>query len=371
MPQSTIHDVARASGVSHQTVSNAINAPHLLKETTLSRVQEAMRELGYRPHASARRLRTRTSSTIGIRMLPYGADGVYYHVYDRLLHELTIRAERRGLRIMIFTAADHEAEIEQYRLLYDGSDVDAFILLNTIADDPRTAWLHNKEVPFVTFGRPWSATGTARTDHPWVDTDGANGLSQSTMHLIRRGLRSIVLLGQVTDSPTGADRKSGWERAMHEGFGSTPADLTTQFIEVAEDVPRARAAVQRLIDDNNGTPPFDAIACLTDSTALGAMMAVREAGYPHLPVTGFDNTPVARAVGLTSVDQRLDEVAATVLELLMGASGRRVLPYGSGSDDTHHRLITPTLVVRRSSHLAPVDDDQPAAAAGTPPRKDQ
>jgi DNA-binding LacI/PurR family transcriptional regulator len=85
-------------------------------------------------------------------------------------------------------------------------------------------------------------------------------------------------------------------------------------------------------------------------------MAVREAGFPHFPVIGFDNTPVAKAVGLSSVDQRLDEVAAGTLELLMGATGRRVLPHGSGGDDPRHRLITPQLVVRRSSHLEPVEE---------------
>jgi DNA-binding LacI/PurR family transcriptional regulator len=92
------------------------------------------------------------------------------------------------------------------------------------------------------------------------------------------------------------------------------------------------------------------------------MMAVREAGLPHFPVIGFDNTPVAKAVGLSSVDQRLDEVAAGTLELLMGATGRRVLPHGSADGGPGHRLITPQLVVRRSSHLAPVEE-----AGGTTP----
>jgi DNA-binding LacI/PurR family transcriptional regulator len=92
------------------------------------------------------------------------------------------------------------------------------------------------------------------------------------------------------------------------------------------------------------------------------MMAVREAGRPHFPVMGYDNTPVAQAVGLSSVDQRLDEVATSVLDLLLGATGRRVLPHGSGADPLGHRLVTPQLVVRRSSHLAPVEE-----ADGTSP----
>jgi DNA-binding LacI/PurR family transcriptional regulator len=92
------------------------------------------------------------------------------------------------------------------------------------------------------------------------------------------------------------------------------------------------------------------------------MMAVNAAGQPHFPVIGFDNTPVAQAVGLSSVDQQLDAVAAGTLELLMGATGRRVLPHGTAGDDPSHRLVAPKLIVRRSSHLAPVEEAPPATS---------
>jgi DNA-binding LacI/PurR family transcriptional regulator len=66
----TIEDVARAANVSRQTVSNVLNAPEIVKPDTRSRVEDAISTLGYRVHASARRLRTRQSSTIGIRLDP-------------------------------------------------------------------------------------------------------------------------------------------------------------------------------------------------------------------------------------------------------------------------------------------------------------
>jgi DNA-binding LacI/PurR family transcriptional regulator len=179
----------------------------------------------------------------------------------------------------------------------------------------------------------------------------------ATEHLIGRGHERIGYLGWPSGSGTGDDRRQGWRDAMKTAFGSVPAeDLVT---ETEEGVPTARIAIERLFRD--GTD-LEALVCASDSLALGAMMAVREAGFPHFPVIGFDNTPVAKAVGLSSVDQRLDEVAAGTLELLMGATGRRVLPHGSGGDDPRHRLITPQLVVRRSSHLAPVEE-----AGGTMP----
>jgi DNA-binding LacI/PurR family transcriptional regulator len=358
----TVEDVARLAGVSRQTVSNVINTPEIVRPETRERVETAVRELGYRPHASARRLRTRTSSTIGIRLdpLPRGISGA---IQDRFLHALTEHAAERGFRVTLFTARDPQHEIEQYRSLRDGADVDAFVLTSTVSDDPRIEWLARERIPFVSFGRPWGAMGADDLGDPerlWVDVDGRAGTGQATQHLIGRGLRRIGFLGWPEGSGTGDDRRAGWGDAMRAAFpGIADAELAELSFETVEAVAAARVAVERHLADGL---ELEALVCVSDSVALGAMMAVREAGRPHFPVMGFDNTPVAQAVGLSSVDQRLDEVATSVLDLLLGATGRRVLPHGSGADPLGHRLVTPQLVVRRSSHLAPVEE-----ADGTSP----
>lgn len=352
----TVEDVAARAGVSRQTVSNVLNSPDIVRPETRERVQVAIDELGYHPHASARRLRTRQSSTIGIRLDPI-ANGVSGSVLDRYLHALTEQADARGMRIMLFTAPDPAGEIQQYRRLRDGADVDAFVLTATQYDDPRIEFLVRERIPFVAFGRPWGAELDDDPHRLWVDVDGRAGVRAATEHLIGRGHRRIGYLGWPSGSGTGDDRRHGWEDAMTAAFGSAPADLVTT---TEEGVPTARVAIENLM---RGRADLEALVCASDSLALGAMMAVREAGFPHFPVIGFDNTPVAKAVGLSSVDQRLDEVAAGTLELLMGATGRRVLPHGTADGgDPRHRLITPQLVVRRSSHLAPVED-----AGGTMP----
>jgi DNA-binding LacI/PurR family transcriptional regulator len=348
----TVEDVAALAGVSRQTVSNVLNTPEIVRPETRDKVQDAIGRLGYHPHASARRLRTRQSATIGIRLAPI-ANGVSGSVLDRFLHALTERADARWMRIMLFTAADPDEEIRQYRRLRDGADVDAFVLTATQYDDPRIEFLARERIPFVAFGRPWGAELVDDPERLWVDVDGRAGVRAATEHLIGRGHRSIGYLGWPAGSGTGDDRRHGWEAAMDA------AGLSGPVIETEEGVPTARIAVEGLLRDGAA---IEALVCASDSLALGAMMAVREAGLPHFPVIGFDNTPVAKAVGLSSVDQRLDEVAAGTLDLLMGATGRRVLPHGSADGDPRHRLITPQLVVRRSSHLEPVED-----AGGTMP----
>lgn len=347
----TIHDVARIAGVSRQTVSNVINAPEVVRTGTRERVEAAIRELGYRPHASARRLRmrARTSSALGVRLdpLPHGVSGA---VHDRFLHALTESAAGRGMRIMLYTADDPLREIEELRDLRNRADVDAFVLIGDSRDDPRVEWLERERIPFVSFGRPW---GAPRMDDPgrlWVDVDGRAGTARATDHLIAGGRRRIGFVGWPSGSRTGDDRRAGWRDAMRAAFPALrDGELDALAVETVDSAGPARMAVEQRIASD---PQLDALVCVNDSVALGALMAVREAGRPELPVLGFDNTPVAEAIGLSSVDQRLGDVAAAILELLMGETGQRVLPHASATRDASYRLITPQLVVRRSHHLA-------------------
>src|ERR1700710_989397 len=146
----TVIDVGRIAGVSRQTVSNVINSPELVRPATREKVEAAIAQLGYRPHASARRLRTRKSATIGIRLDPM-TNGISGSVHDRFLHALTEQADARGLRMLLFTATDPQDEIRQFQRMHEGADVDAFVLTSTFFDDPRTEWLIQHGVPFVTF----------------------------------------------------------------------------------------------------------------------------------------------------------------------------------------------------------------------------
>ena len=333
----TVIDVGRIAGVSRQTVSNVLNSPQLVKPETRAKVEAAIAELGYRPHASARRLRTRKSSTIGIRLDPM-TNGISGSVLDRFLHALTEQADARGLRVMLFTASDPADEIRQIRKLRDGADVDAFVLTSTFYGDPRTEWLIDANVPFVTFGRPWGIDDMNDPRHLWVDVDGFSGLRAATKHLVDRGHSRVAYLGWPSPSGTGDDRLRGWRAAMSET--SLAAVELEELVVTAEDgVSQGRDALARLLESGVAV---DAIVCASDSLALGALLAAPQG----VTVIGYDNTPVASAIGLSSVEQPLDEVAAGALELLLGSSGSELVGWSNSSTDPRHRLVTPRLVVR-------------------------
>jgi DNA-binding LacI/PurR family transcriptional regulator len=323
----TVSDVAAAAGVSRQTVSNVLNAPEIVRPATRERVERAIAELGYRPHASARRLRTRQSSTLGIRLdRVHGISGA---VLDRFLHALVEHGDQRDMRILLFTATDPADEIRQFARLSDGADVDGFVLTSTSHDDPRTSWLGERDIPFVTFGRPWDLPDASAAPHPWVDVDGHAGLYAATTELRRRGHRRIGFLGWPSPSGQGDERRRGWRDALGPESASSRLDLACR-----DDVTAASKVVSTALARG---VEFDALVCASDTLALGAWSVLG----PGVPVVGYDNTPVADALGISSVEQPLADVASAAFELLMGSTGRVVSPATTG-----HRLLIPAVIWR-------------------------
>ena len=375
----TIATVAHHAQVSRQTVSNVINSPHLVRQETRERVRAAIDELGYRANQAARQMRTGRSRLIAVRIEP-ARDGINGWILDRFLHGLTEAAAPAGYRVMLYTATDDEQETALYADLLASYELDAFVLTSTHRGDRRTDWLAERDVPFVTFGRPWGTPAR----HSWVDVDGAAGTAEATDRLIAAGHRRIGFLGWPAGSGVGDNRREGWLHALRRA-GLAPDGLDRA---VTDGVAEGERAAADLLAAAGPT----ALVCASDSLALGALRAARDfspagamdtardfspagainttrgsgptTGEPGGPgvaapgrdgaagrggsagrvaVIGFDDTPVASAVGLTSVGQPLAQAAARCIELLT-----RLLDDVPGEPQPEHVLLRPHVVARDS-----------------------
>jgi len=304
--RATLASVAQAAAVSRQTVSNVLNAPHLVREETRRRVEAVIAETGYRPLKAAQMLRTRRSHLIAV-IIPAPAEW-HGELHNAFLHAVTARAQRSGYRVLLYTAASDTDEIGAYAELLNDYTLDAFVLTGTHAGDQRTSWLRRRGVPFVTFGRPWGGPD----NHPWVDVDGASGERAATARLIAAGHRRVAFLGWPEGSGVGDDRCDGWAAACQEA-GLPTAGLRRQM---PDESGAARAACAELL----GRPdPPTAFACVSDTVALGVWAELTARGLVpgrDAGVTGFDDTAAAAVVGLTSVAQPLDAVADACLDAI-------------------------------------------------------
>lgn len=329
----TVESVARHAQVSRQTVSNALNAPQRVRPDTLTRVLAAIDELGYRPNAAARNLRSRSTRLLACRLLPAATGGVL----DRFLHALCDAARDRGYDVLSFSAASDDVELDVLEDLLRRTAVDAYVIANTHHVDPRPGWLAGRGAAFAAFGRPWGEPGAP---HSWVDVDGAAGTGAAVEHLVAQGHRRIAFLGWPEGSGVGDDRFAGWQRAA-----AAHRLPVRGLVRRAEDGMAAAAALTGTLLD--AALPPTAVVCVSDVMALGAMRALDDRGA-RLAVTGFDDGPLATVVrpGLTSVRQPLEAVAEKVIEVLLEhLHGDRTEPA--------QVLLQPALVVRDSSALPP------------------
>jgi len=344
----TLRSIAERASVSRQTVSNVLNAPHLVHPDTSARVRAVIDEVGYRPHRLARQLRTQRSYVVGLRIRPSG-DKMAGAVMDRFLHAITGHAQALDYRIMVFTASDDAAEILQYDELLNTVEIDAFVLTDTHHDDARTRWLAERGVPFVTFGRPWDpqVSDALLNDHAWVDVDGSAGTRAAVEHLRSLGHRRIGFIGWPEGSDAGDDRRRGWQQAMAPLRLSTD-ELDALHLGVLDTVADGAQATADLL--GNAAPT--ALVCASDTLALGALTATRSGPDPTTSstcaVVGFDDTPVAQAIGLSSVAQPLNEAAGWAVRLLLEQLTARSEAEPSAVAG-QHVLLAPELVVRTSS----------------------
>ena len=323
-------DVARLAGVSHQTVSRVINGQDNLRPATRERVEQAIRQLGYRPNSAARALVTRRSATIGV----IGSKSGYWG--PSTVHR-TIQAAGReagyfvsSANLQSLTRSELVDAIDHLR----NQGVEGIVLISATDDALEVARAQEDlGIPVVVVeGDPGKTRWT-------VGVDQVAGAELGTRHLIELGHRDIVHLAGPPDWTEARARLQGWQNAMYAA-GLRPSQHVTGDWSAASGFELGQVIAAR--------QDVTAVFCANDQMALGLMRALSEAGRttPHGPrgvsVVGFDDIPEAAYLipPLTTVRQDFQAVGHRAIQILRAALADQPAP---------DRLISPELVVRASS----------------------
>ena len=327
----TVEDVALAAGVSRQTVSNVLNAPQRVRPETRARVEAAIEQLGYRPNRVAQSLRAATSRMIGYRIEPMHPHALG-SIHDRFLHALAEAGRAADHHLLLFTADDPQDEVAGVHALHRAGAIDGVVLYGIQSDDPRPPGLRQLRIPFAAFGRTGADDG-----HPWIDIDNAAGTAAAVEHLVAGGHQRIAFVGYPQGAAVGDRRAEGWRTALdRHGLlaGSRHLDLRGE-----DSLATGSRLAEALLD--HPTPPT-AVVAATDTLAAGVLRTVRQR-HARLAVVGFDDTPTAGALDLSSVRQPIEAVGHAMIRALLGPA------MGATPGEPTGQLLAPELIVRASS----------------------
>jgi LacI family transcriptional regulator len=337
-PAVTLKDVARQAGVHPATASRALNPETrlLVSEETANRVLAAAADLGYRPNAVARSLRTRRSYTIGV-LIP----DLNNPLFPPIVRGLEDRLGADGYVALIGNTDGDDARERKVFEQMRARHVDGYVLATAHLRSPLLAEAARAGLPVVLVNRI-----AENHSFPAVTVDNERGVRMAISHLTSLGHKHIACIAGPQDVSTGHARYLGFQAAIAAaGLELRPDRVAfASSFSIEEGL---RCARQILATDSGCT----ALAAANDMLAVGCYLAMDEAGLScpaDISVVGFNDMPFISMLRppLTTVSfphyQVGTEAAQLLLERLNAGAGLVKVLY-----------LAPELVIRGSTAQPP------------------
>jgi DNA-binding LacI/PurR family transcriptional regulator len=333
----TIKDVARAAGVSTQTVSRVMNNTSYVSAHTRKRVESVVHELGYRPSTLARSLIQQRSYTFGVVTF-----GLKYIGPSRTLNGIADKADEHGYMLLMKKMDNFDsARIDQVIDSLLARHVDGIIWVVPQVDENQ-AWLNeikNLPVPLVFIAME------ARPGYAGVSIDSYQGAQMATRHLIEQGCRHIGHIAGPQNWWEARLRRQGWQDCLQDA-GLPYSER--QWAQGNWSSASGAVAANSLLDQ---FPEMDGIFVANDQMALSLLSEACRRGIrvpDHLAVVGFDGIPESEFFypPLSTVSQNPQVLGGKAVEILVELieASRDKKPV-----ESQFSLIQPTLIVRESS----------------------
>jgi LacI family transcriptional regulator len=332
MSSTTMKRIAGELGVSITTVSKVLNNHDDISPATRARVMAKVEELGYRPNAVARSLTLRRTHTLGI-VIP----DLMHSFFVEVIAGIEPVASERGYGLLLCSSGENPAKERSELQLLHGRQVDGIVLASTHGSG-------NAEVLRELHSHGTGLVMIDRDDYPNIPchrvlTDDEQVGAIATEHLLNAGRRAIghICTPRLTHARR---REKGWKEALRAAGIKAPADWLVPGGFMESD---GYTAMKRLL---SARPRVDAVFCVNDPSAVGAMKAIWEAGLripEDIAVVGAGDIihgDLLR-VPLTTVAWSRADLGREAAELLLDAAEQ--------ADDSPRRVIIPPhLVVRES-----------------------
>jgi LacI family transcriptional regulator len=338
----TIRDVARAANVSISTVSHVLSGKRPTSGATRQRVEDVIRQLGYRPNRVAQSLVWRRPFAVGL-IIP-DIRNPYFPAFALGAED---RIRQRGYTLVLGNS-EYDPEREESYLdlvrsqqlagaIYCLGDEMSPILgeIQRAVDEGFSVVLVHSPMPSV----------------PTVCADNRQGGRLAAQHILGLGHRQIGIISALPLDEGMADREGGFLDVLREaGMGVDRTSVPSMYGN--HQIEGGRQATLELLDH---APQLTAIFVLNDLMALGALDAVHSTGRrvpDEISIVGFDNIPFAALANppLTTVGQPIRQLGEQAADLLL-----RVIEDGNAvpDDNAQPNVLLPNELIVRGSTAPP------------------
>jgi LacI family transcriptional regulator len=333
--KATLKDIAQELNLTISAVSKALSNHPAMSETTIELVKKTAAKLNYQQNKIALSLKTGKSYLIGV-MIP-SAEKLFF---GSVVHGIEKVTNPKGYNLLLFQTNES--------IDYEIKAIDTFIQANvdciiaSIAKET-THYEHYEElkkrnIPLILFDRAEESLGVHS-----VKIDDYTGGFLATEHLIKKGYKCIAHIAGLQHVQIFKDRYRGYKDALK--LNNLQFDESMVFYG-KNSIESGSEGMQNLIDRG---VQFDAVFCVEDFTALGAMEVLKEKHLKipkEVGVVGFANENFGKYItpSLTTVDQQT---------VLMGEEAARLFFKLKDRENIYSTLesvvLQPIIVERLSS----------------------
>lgn len=293
----TIHAVAARAGVSTATVSKVVNRINVgMSEATRQRVQDAIRDLGYRPSRVGRGLRTLRRSTIGMAIVDASPSFLADPFTTNLVAGLTNHLSACGFGLLLHGVKPHELKSS---FLVRESEVDALCVTLSGSRRDRLSYiklLNELGQPFVAFQEK---PGASATDACFVRQDDHAGAVSLAHYILekRRAKRAVMFISELS-WPAIEQRVSGFSHVF---------DTKRVMLDLVRcDETRSESIVAAAEAYLARTAPPDVFIGQNDQVALTVLQVLKRhnirvpedvgvCGFNAFPFSSFADPPLTTA----------------------------------------------------------------------------